>query len=162
MLIHKLNSIFILLYSYYLCCWNNTDNQLHIWPISFCLDNKTKALFSSDNLLFLIIVDTLSIFVNSQNLSNRHLKIFFENTHKKRCFEHLGKQPWGRTFPTSDLLLYLVSFLNPYFCISNLLICSDNMVYISPMHVVDTRSMFLRWCIVIRVWQLIRKCASLH
>ena len=59
------------------------------------------------------------------------------------------------------VLQSLLLFLNPCFCPANSLICSDNMVYISPMHVTDTRPMFLRWCIVMRVWQLIRKCVSL-
>ena len=87
---------------------------------------------------------------------------FFAKHAQKGWFEHLQKQPWGRTFTTGDLILYLVSSPNPYSFSLSSLICSDNMVYISPIHVVGTRPMFLWWCIVMRVWLLIRKCASLH
>ena len=53
-------------------------------------------------------------------------------------------------FVPQSLLLFLYSC----FCSSSSLICSDNMVYISPIHVVNTRPMFLRWCIVMRVSQM--------
>ena len=97
--------------------------------------------------------------INSKTLIT--LRCFFQNTHKKML--RRTKKAALRTYISDRRFVIVPSFVpQSLLLFLKFAYMQYNMVYISPMHVVDTRPMFLRWCIVMQVWQLIRKCASLH